>query len=57
MDNLSIHQGVRVRKAIEAKGCHLLYLPSYSPDLSPIEEAFDFVKPNIDQFIIEKVTL
>jgi transposase len=39
-DNLSIHQGVRVRQAIEATGCYLLYLPSYSPDLSPIEEAF-----------------
>lgn len=28
MDNLSTHQGVRVRRAIEAKGCHLLFLPS-----------------------------
>src|SRR5215472_1368413 len=44
MDNLSIHQGVRVRKAIEAMGCHLLYLPSYSPDLSPSEEAFSKLK-------------
>jgi transposase len=40
MDNLSIHQGARVRQAIEAKGCQLLFLPAYSPDLSPIEEAF-----------------
>jgi transposase len=44
MDNLSAHQGPRVRKAIEAKGCHLLYLPTYSPDLSPIEQAFSKVK-------------
>jgi transposase len=44
MDNLSTHQGSRVRQAIEAKGCHLLYLPSYSPDLSPIEQAFSKVK-------------
>ena len=43
MDNLSIHHGVHVQ-AIEAKGCHLLYLPSYSPDLSPIEEAFSKLK-------------
>ncbi|WP_244421975.1 IS630 family transposase [Ktedonobacter racemifer] len=44
MDNLSTHRGPRVRQAIEAKRCHLLYLPSYSPDLSPIEQAFSKVK-------------
>jgi transposase len=44
MDNLSIHQGTRVRQAIEAKGCQLLFLPAYSPDLSPIEEAFSKLK-------------
>lgn len=40
MDNLSIHKGTQVRNAIEARGCQLLFLPSYSPALSPIEEAF-----------------
>lgn len=40
LDNLSIHLISRVRQAIEAKGCHLLFLPGYSPDFSPIEEAF-----------------
>ena len=44
LDNLSIHQGVCVRQAIEAKGCQLLFLPAYSPDLSPIEEAFSKLK-------------
>ena len=44
MDNLSIHQGERVRQAIEAEGCQLLFLPAYSPDLSPIEEAFSKLK-------------
>ncbi len=44
MDNLSIHQGERVRQAIEAKGCQLLFLPAYSPDFSPIEEAFSKLK-------------
>jgi len=39
LDNLSIHQGPQVKQAIEARGCQLLFLPSYSPDLSPIEEA------------------
>jgi transposase len=33
-----------VRTAIEAKGCQLLFLPSYSPDLTPIEEAFSKLK-------------
>ncbi len=40
MDNLSSHTSYKVRQAIEARGCHLLFLPAYSPDLSPIEEAF-----------------
>ena len=44
LDNLSIHQGPRVRQAIEARGCRLLFLPSYSPDFSPIEEAFSKLK-------------
>ena len=44
MDNLSIHLSARVRQVIEAKGCHLLFLPAYSPDLSPIEEAFSKLK-------------
>lgn len=44
LDNLSIHLGDRVKQAIEAKGCRLLCLPAYSPDFSPIEEAFSKVK-------------
>ena len=44
MDNLSAHKGERVRKLIEDRGCALLYLPPYSPDLNPIEEAFSKVK-------------
>lgn len=44
LDNLSIHLSARVRQAIEAKGCQLLFLPTYSPDLSPIEEAFSKLK-------------
>ena len=44
MDNLSAHKGERVRKLIEHRGCELLYLPPYSPDLNPIEEAFSKVK-------------
>ena len=44
LDNLSIHLGPRVQQAIEARGCRLLFLPAYSPDLSPIEEAFSKLK-------------
>jgi len=44
MDNLSAHKGEKVRKLIEAKGGQLLFLPAYSPDLSPIEEAFSKLK-------------
>ena len=40
MDNLSAHKGGRVRELVEERGCELLFLPPYSPDLSPIEEAF-----------------
>lgn len=47
MDNLSIHQSPQVREAIEAKGCRLLFLPAYSPDLSPIEEAFSKLKATL----------
>ena len=44
LDNLSIHLGPKVKQAIEARGCRLLFLPAYSPDFSPIEEAFSKVK-------------
>lgn len=44
MDNLGAHRPKRVRELIEARGCELIYLPPYSPDLNPIEEAFAKVK-------------
>ena len=47
LDNLSIHLGPRVRQAIEARGCRLLFLPAYSPDFSPIEEAFSKLKTHL----------
>ena len=40
MDNLGSHKGAAVRSAIEAAGARLLYLPPYSPDFNPIENAF-----------------
>jgi transposase len=44
MDNLSSHKGPAVRHAIEAAGATLLYLPPYSPDFNPIENAFAKLK-------------
>ena len=44
MGNLSAHKGERVRELVESAGCELLYLPPYSPDFNPIEEAFSKVK-------------
>jgi transposase len=44
MDNLPGHKGPRVRQLIEAAGAHLLYLPPYSPDFNPIENAFAKLK-------------
>ena len=40
MDNLSSHKRTGVREAIESVGAALLFLPPYSPDLNPIENAF-----------------
>jgi transposase len=44
MDNLSAHKGGRVKEIIEGRGCEVLYLPPYSPDFNPIEQAFSKVK-------------
>jgi len=44
MDNLSSHKGPQIRQAIEAAGASLLYLPPYSPDFNPIENAFSKLK-------------
>jgi transposase len=44
MDNLSSHKGPRVCEMIEAAGATLLYLPPYSPDFNPIENAFAKLK-------------
>ena len=40
LDNLTAHKSDKVRHRVEAKGAYLLFLPAYSPDLSPIEHAF-----------------
>ncbi len=44
VDNLGAHKSERVRELIEGRGCQLLFLPPYSPDFNPIEEAFSKIK-------------
>lgn len=44
MDNLGSHKGAAVREAIEAAGARLRFLPPYSPDFNPIENAFSKLK-------------
>jgi transposase len=47
MDNLNVHKGAQVRQIIEGAGCELIYLPAYSPDLTPIEGAYSKVKARL----------
>ncbi len=49
MDNLSAHKPARVRELIESRSCELIYLPAYSPDFNPIEEAFSKIKGMLRQ--------
>jgi transposase len=44
MDNLGAHRPTRIRELIEERDCELIYLPPYSPDLNPIEEALSKIK-------------
>lgn len=47
MDNLPAHKADGVRQAIERVGCKLLFLPPYSPDFNPIENAFSKLKAHL----------
>jgi transposase len=47
VDNLRAHHDERARTAIEARGAELWFLPSYSPDLTPIEEGFSKLKAHL----------
>src|SRR5260370_35636186 len=55
MDNLSSHKTDRVEALLTQAGCQVLFLPAYSPDFSPIEEAFStlkaFIRPRRGQTI------
>lgn len=47
LDNLSVHKSAHARQVIEAAGCALRFLPPYSPDLNPIEQAFAKLKAHL----------
>ena len=47
LDNLSVHKSAKARALIEAAGCRLVFLPTYSPDFNPIEQAFAKTKQHL----------
>ena len=47
LDNLSVHKSAAAEAALAAAGCRLLFLPAYSPDLNPIEQAFSALKQHL----------
>jgi len=44
LDNLKVHDSAAARRRSAAAGCHLVFLPTYSPDMNPIEQAFAKIK-------------
>ena len=50
MDNASFHKTARTKEIIEEAGCILVYLPTYSPDLNPIEKKWAHIKARIRKF-------
>ena len=44
MDNASVHKSSQLENIISSKGCHLVYLPRYSPEFNPIEMAWSKIK-------------
>jgi isftu1 transposase len=47
MDNASFHKSEKTKELIERAGCHLLFLPPYSPDYNPIEQKWAHVKNDV----------
>jgi len=50
MDNVSFHHDGRIAELVEEKGCQLIYLPAYSPDLNPIEKGFSVLKARLKRY-------
>ncbi len=47
LDNLSTHKGPKAAELLSSRGCWMLFLPAYSPDLNPIEMAFSKLKAHL----------
>lgn len=56
MDNLPSHKVAGIRETIEAAGAELRYLPAYSPDLNPIEQAFSKIKAMLRKTAARSIT-
>jgi len=52
LDNARIHHGGRIEQIVTDAGCSVLYLPPYSPDFSPIEPAWEWVKNRVRQRLV-----
>lgn len=57
LDNATFHHGGRIAELIEAVGCCLLYLPSYSPDLNRIEKCWAWLKSRIRKGLSDSASL
>lgn len=51
LDNAAFHKSERTREIIQNAGCHILFLPPYSPDLNPIEVFWANLKAKIKKII------
>lgn len=51
MDNAAFHKSAKTRELIEGAGCFLLFLPTYSPDLNPIEHCWHTLKSKLKPLI------
>jgi hypothetical protein len=57
MDNATFHKGGRIQELIESAGCHLLYLPPYSPDLNHLEKCWAWLKSRIRHLLSSSMNL
>lgn len=51
MDNAAFHKSQKTRELVEEAGCNLLFLPTYSPDLNPIEHCWNTIKSRLKPLI------